>query len=81
MDINNFLAIMIVGALLSAMVQYIQAWLVIDSPQTKVVTIILSIILASIYVWVQSTPWFNTLVLILGTASTIYAFFLKTEKK
>lgn len=78
MDINEFLGIAVVGALLSLAIEVITAK--VSNPLiTKFVTLILAIIVAGGYVWVRSTPYFQTVVLVLGTASIVYGFFLNKK--
>lgn len=76
MEIQEFLGIAVVGAILSVVIELIKG----ESSNplyTKIATLVLAIITAGAYVWVRSTPYFETVVLVLGTASTVYGFFLK----
>lgn len=80
MDINEFLGIAVVGALLSLFIEVITAK--ISNPSvTKFVTLMLAIVVAGAYVWVRSTPYFPTVVVVLGTASIVYGFFLNKKKE
>lgn len=79
MDIQEFLGIAVVGAILSVAIELVMAK--VSNPLlTKAVTLLLAIITAGAYVWVRSTPYFETVVLVLGTASTVYGFFLNKKK-
>lgn len=79
MDIQEFLAISVVGALLSLTIEWIMKE--VSSPLvSKMVTLVLAIITAGLYVWVRSTPYFETVILVLGTASTVYGFFLNKKR-
>lgn len=79
MDIQEFLAISVVGALLSLTIEWIMKE--VSNPLlSKVVTLVLAIITAGLYVWVRSTPYFETVILVLGTASTVYGLFLNKKK-
>lgn len=80
MDINEFLGIAVVGALLSLVIEFVT--MKVSNPMvTKFVTIVLAIAVAGAYVWVRSTPYFQTVVLVLGTASIVYGFFLNKKKE
>ncbi len=75
MAINDFLAIGIVGTLLSIGVEYLQSKYGLGSDKTKFIAVVGSIVLGTGYVLVQNTAIFPTIILILGTASTIFALF------
>lgn len=77
MNIENFLGIAIVGVIFSLAVQFIKNKFGTSSNGTKLITVSLAVVIAGIYVWIQSTPYFETVITVLGVASTIYAFFLK----
>lgn len=80
MDINEFLGIAVVGALLSLVIEVVT--LKISNPLvTKFITLVLAVAVAGAYVWVQSTPYFQTVVVVLGTASIVYGFFLNKKKE
>lgn len=79
MDIQEFIAIGVVGAVLSVLIEII--FKEVSNPLfSKIVTLILAIITAGLYVWVRSTPYFETVILVLGTASTVYGFFLNNKE-
>jgi uncharacterized membrane protein YeaQ/YmgE (transglycosylase-associated protein family) len=77
MEIIDFVAIGVVGALLSAIVQVIKDTWGTESNQTKLITIVLSIVIGGAYVWLRSTPFFETTVMVLMAASTVYALLLR----
>ncbi len=78
MDIQEFVGIGIVGALLSLIIEAVT--LKISNPSvTKLVTLSLAVVTAAAYVWVRSTPYFETVIVVLGTASTVYGFFLNKK--
>jgi hypothetical protein len=80
MDINEFLGISIIGVLLSLSIEMLTSH--VSNPlMTKFVTAILAILVAGAYVWVRSTPYFQTVILVLGVASTVYGFFLNRKTK
>lgn len=78
MDIQEFLGIAVVGALLSLIIE-VFAKNIKNQTISKAITLILSIVVAGAYVWVRSTPYFQTVVLVLGTASIVYGFFLNKK--
>lgn len=78
MDIQEFLGIAVVGALLSLVIEVITKK--VNNPTvSKAITLVLSIIVAGAYVWVRSTPYFQTVIVVLGTASIVYGFFLNKK--
>lgn len=80
MDINEFLGIAVVGALLSLVIEVVT--LKISNPLvTKFITLVLAVAVAGAYVWVRSTSYFQTVVVVLGTASIVYGFFLNKKKE
>lgn len=77
MEIADFLAIGIVGVLLSVVIEIIQAKFGTSSLKTKAVAIGLSLGLGAVYVLFRDTSWWMTFLTILGAASTVYALVLK----
>ena len=78
MDINEFLGIAVVGALLSLFIEVVT--LKVKNPTvSKFITLLLAILVAGAYVWVRSTPYFPTIIVVLGTASIVYGFFLNKK--
>lgn len=77
MEINDFLAIGIVGAVTSLAIDSIKARWGTESWVTKLVTIGMSIFIGVGYVWARQTSYFETILVILGSASLVYSFFLK----
>lgn len=78
MDIQEFLAIAVVGAIMSVVIELLMKN--VSNPLvSKLVTAVFAIIVAGLYVWVRSTPYFETVILVLGTASTVYGFFLNKK--
>lgn len=78
MDINEFLGIAIVGALLSVIIEMVTAN-ISDPRKTKVITIMLALVVAGAYVWLRSTSFFPTVLTVLGTASIVYGFFFNKK--
>jgi hypothetical protein len=76
---DNFLSILIVGILASLLIEAINKVWGLNSPKAKVVTIGVSIVFGGLYYFLKDTIWWQTILGVLGTASTIYAFFLKKE--
>jgi hypothetical protein len=79
MDIQEFLGIAVVGALLSLALEYITGH-VKSKNASKAITLVLSLVVAGGYVWVRSTPYFETMVTVLGVASIVYGFVFNKEK-
>jgi len=77
MDINEILGISIVGAILTGAVAMIKAKFGIEGYQTKVLTILLSMLVGGTYVMIRSTPYFQTILGVLVTSSTVYALLRK----
>ena len=77
MEINDFLSITIVGAALSLAIESLKAKWGTKGWATKTVTILLSILIAGLYVWLRQTSYWQTILTVLGAASIVYAFFLK----
>lgn len=72
------MGIAVVGAILSIALELIKG----ESKNplvTKALTLVLAILTAGGYVWVRSTPYFETLITVLGTASIVYGFFLNKK--
>lgn len=75
--ISQFLSISIVGVVLSGLIAWLKNALGTTGNTTKVLTAILACIVAGAFVWLQSTPYIQTVVTVLGVASTVFAFFIK----
>jgi hypothetical protein len=77
MDIQEFVGIAVVGTLLSLLVQALKNKLGTTSLATKFLTVVLAIVVGGLYVWLRSTPAFQTVITVLTVASTVYALFIK----
>lgn len=77
MDTNDFIGIAVVGAMLSGVIQIIKNRFGTESNETKILTIVLALIVGGLYVWVRSTSYFETVLLVLASASAVYAFLIK----
>ena len=79
MEINvaDFIAIPIVGVILSLAVEAIKGKFETRPKTTKFLTLVLALVIAGVYAWVRSTSYWPAIVGILGAASAFYAFFLK----
>lgn len=73
MGITEFIAIGVVGAFLSLVVQVIKEAFYTESSVTKLITIALALVVGGVYVWVRSTPYFETAIMVLMAASTVHA--------
>jgi len=74
---EDFLAITIVGALLSGVVEFTKGMFGESSTKTKLIVIGLSILVGGIYAFLRSTVYWATMVIVLTSASTVYALLLK----
>ena len=74
MNITEFLAIGIVGAVLSMVFQYFKTT---SGLKAKLWTVGLSLAVGGVYVWIRDTVYWETVVGILASASTVYALFIK----
>ncbi len=77
MDINEFLGIAIVGAILSLIVKLIKEKFGTSGNATKLLTILLAIIVGGAYYFLVKTTWWETIIGILVAATTVYSFILK----
>lgn len=77
MNITEILAITIVGAALSIVIQIIKTQFGTESGTTKLLTLGLAVAVGGLYVWIRSTPYFETALLVLTSASAVYALVLK----
>lgn len=74
---EDFLSITIVGALLSIVIQSVKLKFGTAGNMTKVVTVVLALVVGAGFVWLRSTPYLETVMVILGTSSVVYAFILR----
>ncbi len=77
MPIGDFLGIIIVGAALSFVIQWIKTKWKADGTKIKLLTLGLAIVVGGIYFFLRDTQWWQPTIGVLGAASTVYAFFLK----
>jgi hypothetical protein len=77
MEINDFLAIGVVGAGLSLAIDSLKAKFGTTGWATKTVTLLLAILIGGLYVWLRQTSYLQTVLTVLGSASVVYALFLK----
>jgi hypothetical protein len=81
MSIDNFLAIGIVGVFLSLAIQIIKKVFGTSNSKTKVLTIILAVAVGSFYYFLKDTIYWQTIIGVLASASTVYALFFNNIKK
>ena len=74
---DDFLGIAVVGAGLSLVIEVIKKQFGTDSTQTKLLTLALAVVVGGAYVLLRDTPVFPTILMVLASASTVYAYFLK----
>lgn len=75
--IQEFLGIAIVGVVLSFLIEVINRKFGIGGARAKALTILLALSVGTIYVWLRSTPYWQTILTVLMAASTVYAFIIK----
>jgi len=73
----EILEIAIIGTLASLFMQIVKKQYGPTSLTSKIIIVVVSIILGAGYVFLKGTPMFQTVLGILASASTFYAFFLK----
>ncbi len=78
MEIGAFLGIGIVGAALSLVVEYIKAKSV-DQLNLRTLVIVLSLVVGSVYWVVAGTVYYETVLGVLASASTVYALFFNKQ--
>ena len=77
MEINDFLAIGIVGAALSLVIEYITNRFETNAAGGKAVAIVSSVIVGGIYWALAGTAIWESILGVLAAASTVYALFIK----
>ncbi len=77
MDINEFLGIAVVGVALSIVIQKLKDTFGCNSFEAKILTVTLSLVVGGAYYFLRQTVYWATVLAVLTTASTFYAFFLK----
>jgi hypothetical protein len=77
MEINDFLAIGVVGAGLSLAIDWLKNKFGTKGWATKTVVLLMSILIGGLYVWLRQTSYFQTVMVVLGASSLVYAFLLK----
>ena len=76
MQIQDFLQILVVGAALSLLIQFVKNKWSLNAAGVKGFTLALSLVIGVGYVLLRDTPFWQTIVSILMTASTVWAFFM-----
>jgi len=79
MQIQDFFGILIVGVLVSLVVDWAKAKFGVQSLKTKLLVVGLSILTGGFYFLFRETPWFQSMVGVLTSASAVYALILKKE--
>jgi len=78
--LSQILSIGIVGALMSTLFEIINSEFQGNPRRTKLIVIALSVAVGSGYVFIKDTPYFTTVITVLGAASTMYSFFFSGKK-
>ena len=77
MEINDFIAIGVVGAGLSLALSSLKAKFGTKGAGMKAIVLLMSCLVGGLYVWLRATPYFETTMTVLGSATVVYAYFLK----
>ena len=77
MEIADFLSISVVGVGLSLLIGFLKAKFGTETTKTKALTLLLSVLVGGLYFFIRDTVWYKTILGVLASASTFYAFFLK----
>ena len=77
---QDFLSIAVVGSALAMAIQFIKGKYGLDSAKTKALTLGLAVLLGGSYYFLSQTPWWQTILGVLASASTVWAFFLKSSE-
>jgi len=77
---QEFLSIGVIGATLAVVIQFIKTRFGLDSITTKLVTLGLAIVLGAVYFFLSQTEIWQTILGVLASASTVWAFFLKSSE-
>lgn len=77
MNLEEFLGLAIVSAVTSLLIKTIKDYFGTKGKVTKALTIGIALVIGGGYVWLRSTPYFETVLSVLTGASTVYAFFMK----
>jgi len=75
--LESLFAIGVIGAVVSIGVQWLKNKFGIGSNKTKLITIGVSIVIATVWYFFATSDWFINTVGILATASTVWALILK----
>jgi len=73
----DFLSLGVVATGMSLMIQYLKE--VLPNVSAKAITLAVSIAVAALYYFSADTGFWTALVVILGTASTVYGFLIKDK--
>jgi biotin transporter BioY len=77
--INDFLGIAIVGAIVSALIEWVTRKWGTTSLASKAVAIVISIIVGGFYTYFSGTVWWTTIIGVLAAASTVWALFIPKQ--
>jgi len=80
MNLDAFFSIAIVGVAASFIIEGINRFFGVDSFRAKIITVAVSVSLGVALYFLQGTTVWETILGILGIASAVYAFFLKSKK-
>lgn len=72
--LQALLNIGVVGAVTSVFIEAINSHFSGSPAVSKAITVVLSLVVGSVYVWLQGTPYLATVATVLSSASLVYAF-------
>jgi hypothetical protein len=76
---DNFLAIGIIGAIISIIFEYGKKKWGVESHQSKILMISISMIIGAVYYWASSLAIWQSVLGILAASSTMYAMFYSNK--
>lgn len=74
MEITSFV---VIGAIVSALVQFLKNKFGTTSPATLFIVVALSILAGSFYFFVKGTSYWEPIIAILGSAGAVYTFIIQ----
>lgn len=77
---QEFLEIAVIGSALALVIQLIKTKFGLDSVKTKILTLSLSVLLGASYYFLSQTAIWQTILGILASASTVWAFLLRDKQ-
>lgn len=76
-NINTLLQFVIVGSILSVVAQLIKSKYGLNGAKSKLLVLSLALVVGGGFYWLQSTPYLNAVLGILGASSLVYGYIVK----